>query len=94
MDVTGNIAGNTICALGDSITIPVQSYVELFREEFEDHIENGGCSFPAWWGRDKSPRERPHRQPKPAQVKAMEDKEAVEDAESADDGGSAPPPAE
>jgi NADH-quinone oxidoreductase subunit F len=94
MDVTGNIAGNTICALGDSITIPVQSYVELFREEFDDHIENGGCSFPAWWSRDKSPRKRPHRQPQPEQLEEMEQNEPVEEAVADDDGGSAPPPAE
>lgn len=86
MDMTGNIAGNTICALGDSITIPVQSYLELFRDEFVDHIENGGCSFPAWWSRDKSPRERPQRQPQPPSEEPAQ-------ADSSE-GESAPAPAE
>ncbi len=53
LDVCDNIQGNTICALGDSIAIPVRSYVETFTEEFEDHIYRRGCWFPAWWSRDK-----------------------------------------
>ena len=53
LDMCDNIQGNTICALGDSIAIPVRSYIEMFRQEFEDHIYRRGCWFPAWWGRDK-----------------------------------------
>ncbi len=48
LDICDNIEGNTICALGDSISIPVRSYVELFTQEFEDHIRRKGCPFPAW----------------------------------------------
>lgn len=48
LDVCDNIEGNTICALGDSISIPVRSYVQLFREEFEAHIKGKGCPYPAW----------------------------------------------
>lgn len=53
LDVVENIEGNTICALGDSITIPIRSYVQMFRQEFEDHITRGGCWFPRWWSRDR-----------------------------------------
>jgi NADH-quinone oxidoreductase subunit F len=52
-DMVDNIEGNTICALGDSISIPIRSYLEVFREEFEQHIERGGCYFPKWWSRDR-----------------------------------------
>ena len=47
-EIMDNIEGNTICALGDSMAIPVRSYVEHFRHEFEQHIREGRCSFPAW----------------------------------------------
>jgi len=53
LDMCGNIEGNTICALGDSIAIPVRSYIKVFREEFERHIEDGCCSFPSWSKRRK-----------------------------------------
>ncbi len=52
-DAIDNIEGNTICALGDSISIPVRSYLEIFRHEFEEHIRRGGCYFPKWWSRDR-----------------------------------------
>lgn len=48
LDMCDNIEGNTICALGDSIAIPVRSYLQIFPEEFERHITGGGCWFPAW----------------------------------------------
>jgi NADH-quinone oxidoreductase subunit F len=48
LDVCDNIEGNTICALGDSIAIPVRSYLQTFRHEFEAHINQKGCPFPAW----------------------------------------------
>lgn len=53
LDMMDNIEGNTICALGDSIAIPVRSYLELFTQEFEDHVTRGGCWFPKWWSRDR-----------------------------------------
>lgn len=52
-DMIDNIQGNTICALGDSISIPVRSYLEVFRDEFDEHIRRGGCYFPKWWSRDR-----------------------------------------
>jgi NADH-quinone oxidoreductase subunit F len=53
MDMCNNIEGNTICALGDSIAIPVRSYLRVFPEEFERHITGGGCPYPAWSRRKK-----------------------------------------
>lgn len=35
--------GNTICALGDAGALPVQSFVQKFRKEFEDHIAQKRC---------------------------------------------------
>ena len=38
-DVQGNIIGNCLCVLGDSMAMPVGSMILKFRHEFEDHIE-------------------------------------------------------
>ncbi len=43
MNVGDNIAGRTICALGDAAVGPVQSFIKHFRKEFEYHIENKKC---------------------------------------------------
>jgi len=42
-DMTGKIAGRTICALGDAAAMPVQGMLRHFREEFEYHIEHKKC---------------------------------------------------
>ena len=55
LDLCDNIQGNTICALGDSIAIPVRSYLEVFAQEFEDHIRLKGCWFPRWSMRSPEP---------------------------------------
>ena len=44
--VSDNIAGRTICALGDAAALPVKSFVKHFRPEFEYHIENKKCLVP------------------------------------------------
>jgi NADH-quinone oxidoreductase subunit F len=44
--VTTNIMGRTICALGDAASMPVQSFVKHFRDEFAYHIENKKCLVP------------------------------------------------
>ncbi|MBP7080077.1 MAG: NADH-quinone oxidoreductase subunit NuoF [Rhodocyclaceae bacterium] len=41
--VTDNIMGRTICALGDAASLPVRSFINHFRSEFEYHIENKRC---------------------------------------------------
>ena len=37
--VQGNIIGNCLCVLGDSMAMPVASMLKHFREEFEQHME-------------------------------------------------------
>ncbi len=44
--VTGNIMGRTICALGDAASMPVQSFIKHYRDEFAYHIENRKCLVP------------------------------------------------
>src|SRR3954469_21577985 len=44
--VADNIAGRTICALGDAAALPVKSFIKHFREEFEYHINHGKCMVP------------------------------------------------
>jgi NADH-quinone oxidoreductase subunit F len=44
--VAGNIAGRTICALGDAAAGPVQSFIKHFADEFAYHIENKKCLVP------------------------------------------------
>jgi NADH-quinone oxidoreductase subunit F len=41
--VTANIMGRTICALGDAASMPVQSFVKHFGDEFAYHIEHKKC---------------------------------------------------
>jgi NADH-quinone oxidoreductase subunit F len=43
MRVGTNIAGRTICALGEAAVGPVHSFIKHFRQEFEYHIENKKC---------------------------------------------------
>jgi NADH-quinone oxidoreductase subunit F len=37
--VQGNIIGNCLCVLGDSMAMPVASMLKHFRPEFEHHME-------------------------------------------------------
>jgi NADH-quinone oxidoreductase subunit F len=54
-DVSDNIAGRTICALGDAAALPVKSFIKHFRDEFVHHIEHKSCLVQAdaepKWGR-------------------------------------------
>jgi len=45
LSVCDRIMGKCLCPLGDSDAIAVASYVAKFREEFLQHIEEGGCPF-------------------------------------------------
>jgi NADH-quinone oxidoreductase subunit F len=45
-NVSDNIAGRTICALGDAAALPVKSFIKHFRGEFVHHIEHGKCLVP------------------------------------------------
>ena len=53
-DVSDNIAGRTICALGDAAALPVKSFIKYFRDEFVFHIERKSClegTVEPKWGR-------------------------------------------
>jgi len=43
LDLCDNIAGRTICALGDAAAWPVQGMLKHYRKEFEYHIEHKRC---------------------------------------------------
>ena len=45
-NVSDNIAGRTICALGDAAALPVKSFIKHFRDEFVHHIEHKRCLVP------------------------------------------------
>jgi len=42
-NVADNIAGRTICALGDAAALPVKSFISHFRGEFQYHIDHQRC---------------------------------------------------
>jgi NADH-quinone oxidoreductase subunit F len=43
LDVCDRILGKCLCPLGDAAAMPVASYVNRFREEFQAHVDHGGC---------------------------------------------------
>ena len=43
LSLSDNIQGRTICALGDAAAMPVRSFVNHFRSEFEHHITHKRC---------------------------------------------------
>jgi NADH-quinone oxidoreductase subunit F len=45
LDVCDRINGKCLCPLGDSDAIAVSSYVTKFRDEFQRHLDEGGCPF-------------------------------------------------
>jgi NADH-quinone oxidoreductase subunit F len=45
LDVCDRINGKCLCPLGDSDALIVASYVAKFREEFQRHIDDGGCPY-------------------------------------------------
>jgi NADH-quinone oxidoreductase subunit F len=44
VNVADNIAGRTICALGDAAALPVKSFIQHFRAEFQYHIDHKRCA--------------------------------------------------
>ena len=40
LDVTKQVEGHTICALGDAAAWPIQGLIRNFRDEIEDRIAN------------------------------------------------------
>ena len=45
LDVCDRILGKCLCPLGDAAAMPVASYVDKFRAEFQAHIDHNGCPF-------------------------------------------------
>jgi NADH-quinone oxidoreductase subunit F len=45
LSVCDRINGKCLCPLGDSDAIIIASYVDKFRDEFQAHIDKGGCPF-------------------------------------------------
>jgi NADH-quinone oxidoreductase subunit F len=44
LNLSDNIQGRTICALGDAAAMPTRAFVKVFREEFEHHINHKECT--------------------------------------------------
>ena len=45
LDICDNITGRAFCALGDSIQPSVASSIKFFRDEYLEHLRQGGCPF-------------------------------------------------
>ncbi len=45
LNVCDRILGNCLCPLGDAMAMPVAAFVTRFRDEFQRHIDDGGCPF-------------------------------------------------
>jgi NADH-quinone oxidoreductase subunit F len=45
LSVCDRVLGKCLCALGDFAAGPVVEYVRNFREEFQRHIDEGGCPY-------------------------------------------------
>ncbi len=45
VNVADRIMGRCLCALGDFAAGPVLEYARTFRDEFQRHIDEGGCPF-------------------------------------------------
>ena len=45
LDVCDRILGKCLCPLGDAAAMPIASYVDRFRDEYQAHIDHGGCPF-------------------------------------------------
>jgi NADH-quinone oxidoreductase subunit F len=46
--VSQNIQGRTICALGDAAAMPVRAFIKHYRDEFAHHIEHKRCVVPTY----------------------------------------------
>ena len=40
-----NMLGRTFCPLGDAAAMPIISYIQKFRKEFEDHLDGKPCPY-------------------------------------------------
>jgi NADH-quinone oxidoreductase subunit F len=46
LQLCDNVEGKCLCPLGDSLAMAVRAIVKMFREEFDEHVRQGGCTFP------------------------------------------------
>jgi NADH-quinone oxidoreductase subunit F len=46
LSVCDRILGKCLCPLGDAAAMPVASYIDKFRSDFQAHIDAGRCPFP------------------------------------------------
>ena len=46
LEVTKQVEGHTICALGDAAAWPIQGLLRHFRDDFEAHLREQKCPFP------------------------------------------------
>ena len=44
-NVCDRVEGRSLCALGDFAVWPVRSYIDKYRAEFEQHIDEGECPY-------------------------------------------------
>jgi NADH-quinone oxidoreductase subunit F len=45
LDLCDNIMGRSFCALADGAASPIISSLQYFRDEYLEHLKNGGCPF-------------------------------------------------
>jgi NADH-quinone oxidoreductase subunit F len=45
LDINDNMVGRVFCALGDTAGTPAASTIKYFRDEYLDHLKQGGCPF-------------------------------------------------
>jgi NADH-quinone oxidoreductase subunit F len=45
LSVCDRILGKCLCPLGDAAAMPIASYVDKFRAEFQQHVDERGCPF-------------------------------------------------
>jgi NADH-quinone oxidoreductase subunit F len=45
LDLADQMSGRTICALADGLAMPVRSYVNKYRDEFEYYVQNGKSKY-------------------------------------------------
>jgi NADH-quinone oxidoreductase subunit F len=45
LDVCDRILGKCLCPLGDAAAMPIASYVDKFRDEFQAHLDAGACPY-------------------------------------------------
>lgn len=45
LEIADNMAGKTVCVLSDALAMPIVSYIQRFRNEFEEHVKLKKCPF-------------------------------------------------